>query len=303
MHLRPSRSLSSLLFAAAACGSLAGAPARAAELGEVRMASYIGQPLAADIELSLVEDAAQSVQARVADAEVYRGAGIAVPPVLATLHVSVMRRDGRQVVHVTSLRPVDGDHLHLYLELVDHGQRSVRLATLWLTPDPNPAPAAPAAPVVATPAVAAPVPAPPASSKGPVVPVTFEDEPVAPVRARPPAPQAVAPRPPPALHAAPPPRLPAALPGPHPGPAAVQACAHPAPEAQACIALGVKNAELRTQLGSLEQKVRGIQASLGAAPASQPDHHIVDEAAKAPPGPKSIHAIKPLAVRKPPAPA
>ena len=119
---------------------IAGA-AHAAELGEPRVASHIGQQLVADIELTLLEDANTAVQARLASPEVYNGAGIAVPPVLSSLTLTVMRRDGRQFLHATTLRPVEADHLHLYLELVDHGQRVVRLATLWLTPDPNPAPA------------------------------------------------------------------------------------------------------------------------------------------------------------------
>ncbi|MFS2020491.1 FimV family protein, partial [Massilia sp. CT11-108] len=125
--------LSSLALAALAS-------AHAAELGDPRVSSHIGQPLVADVELTMLDDAATPVQVRVASPEVYNGAGIAVPPVLSSLNLSVMRRDGRQFLHVTSLRAVDADHVHLYLELVDKGQRAVRLATLWLTPDPNPAP-------------------------------------------------------------------------------------------------------------------------------------------------------------------
>jgi Tfp pilus assembly protein FimV len=139
--------LSSLVFAALV-------PVHAAELGDPRVSSHIGQPLVADVELTLLDDPATPVQVRVASPEVYNGAGIAVPPVLASLNLSVMRRDGRQFLHVTSLRPVEADHVHLYLELVDKGQRAVRLATLWLTPDPAPAPA----PVPVPARVAAPAP-------------------------------------------------------------------------------------------------------------------------------------------------
>lgn len=314
MHSCPprilSRTLSRLLAALAAAGSLACGPARAAELGDVRIASYVGQPLAADIELALVEDGSQPVRVRVADREVYSGAGIAMPAVLSTVHLSVMRRDGRQFVHVTSLRPVDGDHLHLYLELVDGGQRSVRLATLWLTPDPNPAPpVAPVAPVVpAVPAAA------PLSSKGPVVPVTFDDEPAPPVAPRLPYAMPVVKAAPAALPVQTAPHRPAAAAAarePHGSTAApAPSCARPAPEAQACVALGAKNAELRVQLGSLEQKVQGLQASLGvgsAAPPSSPPTEAAHAPAGAPvqepPHPKPIRAIKPLLPRKPPAPA
>jgi hypothetical protein len=231
-------------------------PIRAAELGDPRVASHIGQPLVADVELTLLEDPATPVQVRVASPEVYNGAGIAMPPVLASLNLSVMRRDGRQFLHVTSTRSVDADHIHLYLELVDHGQRAVRLATLWLTPDPNPAPPPVPATATATAGVpdavllaqveraravrAVPVPVPAARPK--VVSV----QPAAPRRPRP-APAAKAPVPP------------AAVPDVHP-----QACARPAGEVQACAALGAKNDELRARLGQVEDRMRKLQAALGA---------------------------------------
>jgi hypothetical protein len=61
-----------------------------------------------------------------------------MPAVLANVNLSVMRRDGKQFLHVTSTRPVDADHLHLYLELTDGNRRGVRLVTLWFAPDPTP---------------------------------------------------------------------------------------------------------------------------------------------------------------------
>ena len=57
------------------CALLAGA-AQAAELGEPRVSSFIGQPLVADIELTMLEDAASPVQVRLAHPNVYRGANI-----------------------------------------------------------------------------------------------------------------------------------------------------------------------------------------------------------------------------------
>lgn len=231
------------------CALLAGA-AQAAELGEPRVSSFIGQPLVADIELTMLEDAANPVQVRLAHPNVYRGASIGMPAVLSTLRMSVMRRDGRQFLHVTSLGKVESEHLHLYLELADGTQRTVRLATLWLAPDPNPAP--PPVPVVAPPV---------------------------PARAAEPAPKLAAPKPAPAR-----PKLPApvkpkpAIVPPEPAtpappkaepPPAGGACA-PQPKAQvdACVVLGAKNAMLREQLGQLEDKVRVLQVAAGAAPAS-----------------------------------
>jgi hypothetical protein len=309
-----------LLLASLALAALL--PSHAAELGDPRVSSHIGQPLVADVELTMLDDAATPVQVRVASPEVYNGAGIAVPPVLASLNLSVMRRDGRQFLHVTSLRPVDADHVHLYLELVDKGQRAVRLATLWLTPDPNPAPVRVAAPAQVPDAVLlAQVERARAARAAPAVRLDA-------AKPATPAPKPVARRPQPAPVArpvAPPP-----------------VCARPAEEVQACAALGAKNDELRTRLGQVEERMKKLQVSLGApavvqAPAQpapskpeplkqepkpepkpEPPKDAAKEATKAaapaqavapqppppkPVGPRPIHSIKPLVPHKPRTPA
>src|SRR5690606_24992600 len=96
---------------------------QAAELGEPRVSSFIGRPLAAEIELTMLEDAARQVEVRLAHPNVYRGANIGMPAVLSTLRMSVVRREGRQFLQVSSLAPVESEHLHLYLELADGAQR------------------------------------------------------------------------------------------------------------------------------------------------------------------------------------
>lgn len=233
------------------CALLAGA-AQAAELGEPRVSSFIGQPLVADIELTMLEDAAKPVQVRLAHPDVYRGANIGMPAVLSTLRMSVMRRDGRQFLHITSLGTVASEHLHLYLELADGSQKTVRLATLWLAPDPHPAPPPVPVPVAPLVSVKAAEPAP-----------TMEAAP-RPAPARPtPAPAPVKPKPaviPPEARPAPPKAEPVPVGG---------ACA-PQPQSQvdACVVLGAKNAMLREQLGQLEDKVKLLQVAAGAAPAS-----------------------------------
>ncbi|MEX5748746.1 FimV family protein [Massilia sp. X63] len=249
-----------------ACALLAGA-APAAELGEPRVGSFIGQPLVADIELTMLEDAATPVQVRLASPNVYRGASIGMPAVLSTLRMSVMRRDGRQFLHLTSLGPVESEHLHLYLELADGSQRAVRLATLWLSPDPHPAPPAPvAAPPVqpqtaakaaepAPPAAPAPAPAPKAAPKAAPKP-TPKPAPKPHIVSRPAPPAA----PPTATEAAPPKLEPAAPAG---------ACApQPRQQVDACVMLGAKNALLRERLDQLEDKVKVLQVAAGASPAS-----------------------------------
>ncbi len=234
------------------CALLAGA-AQAAELGEPRVSSYLGQPLVADIELTMLEDGATPVGVRLAHPNVYRGASIGMPAVLSTLRMSVMRRDGRQFLHLTSTGPVQSEHLHLYLELADGAQRSVRLATLWLSPDPNPAPPPPPLPApvpVAAPVVAkAPEPAP-------------RQEPVPKPAAAPAKPKPTPVKPAPRQAVEPAPLKPAPAP-------AGGACAPQAPQqVDACVVLGAKNALLREQLGQLEDKVKLLQVAAGAAPAA-----------------------------------
>jgi pilus assembly protein FimV len=272
MAIRASHILSCLLFA------LAGEVVHAAELGDAQLSSHIGQQLVADVELTLIEDTGNPVRVRLAHSDVYRGANIAMPPVLSTLNLSVTRRDGRQFLHLTTLKPVESRHLHVYLELTDGSQHGVRLVTLWLTPDPNPQPVAVPVPVstpVSAPVVAA-------------QPVTAAARPIAPLRK--PAP---ATRPAAALHegeeyveaAAPtragPPRatvpkaaaakkaVPPAPPAPRDAPAACAPQAAAAP-VHACVALGEKNAALRHELGRLEEKMKVLQVAAGAAPAAAP---------------------------------
>ena len=262
MAIRPSHILAAVLLACAAPG-----PVPAAELGDARVRSHIGQALAADVELTLVEDASRPVQVRLAHPDVYRGANIAMPAVLDSLDIAVTRQGGKQFLHLTSGKPVESRHLHVYLELVDGGQRTVRLVTLWFTPDPHPAPApAPAAspaPVVA----AAPVLAePPKASAAPA--------PASPVRAVTPARKPAPPKRRAApitadadAHDAQAPAAEAAI--------APAACAPQAADAQvnaqanACAVLGAKNEALRQELGQLEEKVKVLQVATGVKSAAE----------------------------------
>ncbi|MES2316062.1 MAG: hypothetical protein V4631_01085 [Pseudomonadota bacterium] len=139
--------------ALALAGQLAGA--HAAELGEPVLQSFKGQPLVADIELTALAEPAHAVVVRMASADVYRAANTAMHPVLAGLTMSVMRREGRQFLHITSVKTVDTDHVLLFLDLVEGSKHNIRSVTLWLAPDPNPAPPPP---VIAKPVVPVPVP-------------------------------------------------------------------------------------------------------------------------------------------------
>lgn len=331
MVRRLRRPLFTAAFAATVAACIA-TPAyvHAAELGDVRVTSHIGQPLTADIELTTLDDPTVPVGVRIASPDIYSGAGLALPPVLSSVTLSVTRRDGRQFIHVTSLRPVDADHVHLYLDLVERGQHVVRLATVWLTPDPTPS--APVPPPVVAPLpvpvaararsavaeptlaptrraqdkVAEPVPATPVKTAlAQAVPAKAEPVHTAAAKASPdqaaaapapgvhaaaaasdtapsakPAGKAAAPvaaASTAATHAAAPsaakpvrPTIVPKLPSLHPAPAdaSAAACTRPADDALSCGALGNKNAELRAQLASLEEKVKRLQVKLGVTPAA-----------------------------------
>lgn len=258
------------------CALLSGA-AGAAELGEAQVRSYLGQQLVADIELTMLDAPATPVQVRLAHPNVYRGANIGMPHVLSTLNMTVTQRDGRQFLHVTSLAPVESNRLHLYLELADGAQRGVRLVTLSMAPNPNPPP--PPAPVrMPAPVVAETPPPAPVVAKPPPRPRPAPPPPKPVVAKIAPAPKQ-APRPEPTpepkqealpVPAAEPKPAPKAPPLPLVAPAAPAACA-PAPDVDrstVCAALDYKNAQLREQIGQLEDKVRVLQVALGASPAA-----------------------------------
>jgi pilus assembly protein FimV len=70
-------------------------------------------------------------------------------PALSGLHMTIVRRDGRQYLRVSTSRPIEADYLHLFLELSGGGRQEVRAATVWLQADPNPSMRASAVPAAA----------------------------------------------------------------------------------------------------------------------------------------------------------
>ncbi|TWI65298.1 pilus assembly protein FimV [Pseudoduganella lurida] len=143
------RRLAALALAAATTGVLA------AEPGDATVRSYSGQPLVADIELTdLTPQDLVDLQARLARQEVFEGANVKMNPALAGATFSIVKRDQRRVLHVTTAAPVQGELLHLFFQLSAGGKDRTRSVTLWLSPDPNPPAKVAAAPVVAVPAIA-----------------------------------------------------------------------------------------------------------------------------------------------------
>lgn len=326
MAIRPSHILRTVLLACAALG-----PVHAAELGEARVRSHIGQALAADVELTLVEDTSRPVEVRLAHPDVYRGANIAMPSVLSGLDIAVIRQGGKQFLHLTSSKPVESRHLHVYLEIVDGGQRAVRLVTLWFTPDPHPAPAPAPAPtpmVAAAPAVAEPPKASAATAK-PVRAVPPARKPAPPKRRAAPVAadadahdaqaSAAALAPTAAVHEPKAPAGPVAAPASgkpdaHAGrpeaPAAcapqvadVQANTQATAQANACAVLGAKNDALRQELGQLEEKVKVLQVATGVKSAAEAAAQSVPKPDEKPKSAPRIHRKpKPAAPPEEPTP-
>lgn len=219
--------------------------AQAVELGEVAVRSYRGQPLVADIELVALADPNANVQVRIANPDVYRGANVEMHPALSSLNLSVMRRDGRQYLHITSLKPADSERIHLFFELVEGGRGVVRGATLWLAPDPQPARLQANLPAAAAPLAA------PAVAAAPVAEPSSQALEAARKR--------LAMR---EAAAAPVPRAEAAC-GPR----------YSAEQIKTCTALDYKNAMLTAQIVELEEKVALLQSAVsgpGPAPAPVP---------------------------------
>lgn len=211
--------------------------AHAVELGDALVRSHLGQPLSADIELTGIVNDAATVQAGLADGEVYRGANIALHPAVAAMNIAITRRDGKRFLHLTSAKAVESDFVIIFFELNENGRRTVRQTTLWFTPDPNPAP-----------------PKPPAAAPAPVKVAAAAAPPVVVARAMPAPVVAAAPL----VRAAP-----AARPA---------ACVTQFTAAQigTCAALDAKNAALSAQIVELEEKVRRLTVAMqaGAVPAT-----------------------------------
>lgn len=249
-------------------GSLASA--FAVELGEVSVRSHIGQPLVADIELTGLAAPGAVVDARLAHPDVFKGANLGMHPVLATMRMSVMRRDGGQYLHITSTAPVQTQYVHLFLDLGESGRRNVRQASLPLTPDPRPAPP-PAAPV--------PMPAAPVSAPSIIAPIAKPVE------------QPVKPALKPAIAAAAP--MPAA------------SCPKPRysdDEIRACATRDYKNAILSAQIVELEEKVKALQAALDTPALAGPPAPLKVAAAKpaklVPPPIRTVPRNKPAAAQE-----
>ncbi|MBI3229446.1 MAG: hypothetical protein HYZ45_04440, partial [Burkholderiales bacterium] len=126
-----------LAYLLLACG-LFQLDARAAEVGNIRVLSHIGQPLRAEIELAAVApDEAANLQVKLALPDVYRLANIRRNPVLNNVRLQLQQQAGRYLVMVQSNQTMLESYLNMYLEFSDGKGHEVRAVTLWLEADPD----------------------------------------------------------------------------------------------------------------------------------------------------------------------
>jgi pilus assembly protein FimV len=112
------------------------APAYSLALGKLTVNSALGEPLSAQIELAAVtREELESLTAKVADATLYRQNNLGYQSVLARARIAVERTpDGRAILKVTSLTPVNEPYLDLLVEVNWATGRVVRDYTFLLDP-------------------------------------------------------------------------------------------------------------------------------------------------------------------------
>ena len=158
--------------------------AHAAGLGRITVLSPLGQPLNAEIEIvALRPGEEEGLSARVAGQEAFAAAGIEPGAVLNSMRFAIERRNGRRILRVTTLQPVNDPFVEMLVELQWATGRLVREYTFLLDPPeykardalalaPKPAPVeVKPAPVEAKPAAAEPPkPVPPLVEAKPIEP-------------------------------------------------------------------------------------------------------------------------------------
>ena len=150
------------LALAVALALAAGSPlTHAAGLGRLTVQSALGQPLKAEVEItSLSKEESNSLSVRLAPADAFKQAGLEYNPALGNVRFAVDRRpDGRALVRISSVQPLNEPFVDLLLELNWATGKFVREYTFLLDPpelklaresttDSAAAPAAGIAPVV-----------------------------------------------------------------------------------------------------------------------------------------------------------
>ena len=138
--------------------------ASSAGLGRLNVQSFLGQPLAAEFDLtSVAADEASTLEVRLAGPDAYQRANLQYNPVLNGVKLSIEKRaSGSFYVRATTSRPVNEPFIDLIIELSSSAGRLVREYTALIDPpDFRAGTRAAAAPAV-TPPASRPVAPPPA---------------------------------------------------------------------------------------------------------------------------------------------
>ena len=161
-------------------------------LGEIRLNSALNQPFDAEIELvSAAQEDLSALQASLASNDTFVRYGLDKPPYLSDFSFRVVRSNGRDVLRITSPKPVTEPFVTLLVEASWPRGRLLREYTVLLDPpvfSPAPAaseapiaaprttvvPAAPVRPAPATPVAAAPAASEPRPSRAVAAPLSVE---------------------------------------------------------------------------------------------------------------------------------
>lgn len=121
---------------AAACATWFGVAAYAAGLGGLSVQSALGQPLAAEIEvIAMQPEEFARVLARIASPEDYEAAKLSFTPLLRQLRVtSERRKDGKAILKITSIAPVNEPTLDLLVDFNWRGGRLLQKYSVLLDP-------------------------------------------------------------------------------------------------------------------------------------------------------------------------
>ena len=140
--------------------------AGAAGMGRLNVLSSLGQPLVAEIDLSVSKEELSSLSVRLGAPDAYRAANLQYNLALTGARVALERRpNGQAFLKVTSSRPVTEPFIDLLVELNWASGRLSREYTALL--DPPGVPSAPPAPSIAATPEARPAPAPEAAQPQP----------------------------------------------------------------------------------------------------------------------------------------
>lgn len=108
--------------------------ASAAGLGDLKVHSYLGQPLRAEVELISMPSDSDAPMIKLASQDLYQKANVEFSPLLLSLRFSTEQRGDRKVVRITSTQPINEPFVDMLLELKSNNNSVVREYVFLLDP-------------------------------------------------------------------------------------------------------------------------------------------------------------------------